>query len=130
MDLSFLLRAERMLDRRPHGGIDYDLLVAALSAHQAAGASGPRASGGSGEVRAWQGAQGPLVELLSAGAAWREARRAQRGMFNRALARNAASTRRKEASPPRLPSHFRVPSRLAPYNPDIEAALPVGPRTF
>ena len=130
MDLSFLLRAERLLDRRPHGGIDHGMLCAALAVHQAASATGRVAAR---ETCPRPGRRKPhdsLIDLLAGGARWAEAKRAQRGAFNPAIAHRSASTPRKGASPPRLPSHFRVPSRLAPYNPDIEAALPVGPRTF
>jgi|GEM_PF-1061823 len=127
MDLAFLLRAERMLDRRPHGGVDYDLLLATLSAHQAASVTGRAAGRGEAEAaRAWDGSHAALVELLSAGPAWREARRAQRGMFSRALGRRAMSTPRKASSPARLPSHFSLPYRLPGYTPGTEAGMPAG----
>jgi hypothetical protein len=80
MDLAFLMRAERMLERQPAAAIEHQLLVASLSAHQAASATARAAErrrcGGdrrrSGDA---------LVELLAGGPAWREARRAQRGSF-------------------------------------------------
>ena len=122
MDMAFLLRAERLLERRPSDGIDYRVLVAALGAHQSASSTALAAAA---RRRCWQRDHGPLIELLAGGPAWREARRAQRGSFNRALA-----TQRKGLSPARLPSHFSLPSTLARYRTGIEARLPGGQSSF
>jgi len=81
MDLAFLMRAERMLERQPAPAIEHMLLVASLSAHQAASTTARAAQrhyrGGD-----WRLPGDPLVELLAGGPAWREARRAQRGSFH------------------------------------------------
>ena len=127
MDLAFFSRAERMLDRRPHGGVDYDLLLATLSAHQAASVTGRAVSAARGEaLRACDRPHAPLVELLAAGPAWREAKRAQRGMFHKGVARSCASTSRKASSPARLPSHFSLPYRLPAYGSGTGARMPGG----
>jgi hypothetical protein len=81
MDLSFLMRAERMLERQSAPAIDHQLLVASLCAHQAASATARsarrRRRGGD-----WRRPGDALAELLAGGPAWREARRAQRGSFH------------------------------------------------
>ena len=81
MDLAFLMRAERMLERQPAPAIEHALLVASLSAHQAASATARAAERrrGGGD---WRRPGDSLAELLSGGPAWREARRAQRGSFH------------------------------------------------
>jgi hypothetical protein len=126
MDLAFLLRAERMLDRGRPDGLDHGLLVAALGAYQSATATARAARARS---RAWRAPQAPLVELLVGGASWREAARAQRGSFHRGFAA-APATDRKALSPPRLPSHFSLPSTLSPYSGACETRLPGGQGTF
>jgi len=81
MDLAFLMRAERMLERQPVQAIEHSLLVAALTAHQAASATAQAAErrrrGGD-----WRRPGDSLAELLAGGPAWREARRARRGSFH------------------------------------------------
>ena len=120
MDLAFLVRAERLLERRFQGGFDYGVLTATLSAHQAASATGRAAAARGGRERAWEKPNEALVELLVAGPCWREAARVQRGSFHR-NAVSAASTARKGMSPARLPSHFSIPSALAAYTARSEA---------
>lgn len=115
MDLAFLLKAQRMLDRRVPCGIDHELLVATLAAHQQASATARAAAARAARRRNWGRRNEALVELLVAGPAWREAARVQRGMFNRKAAAGA-ETGRQPVSPRRLPSHFRLPSKLAPYS--------------
>ena len=82
MDLSFQMRAERMLERHAAPAIEHSLLVASLSAHQAASATAKAARCGryAGAGRPQPG--DALAELLSAGPAWQDARRAQRGSFH------------------------------------------------
>jgi hypothetical protein len=82
MDLAFLRRAERMLAREhaAPAAIDYGLLVATLSAHQAESPTAKAAAAAS--RRAWERSNDALAELLCAGPAWRRAVRAQRGSFN------------------------------------------------
>ena len=83
MDHSFLLRAERLLDRSAAApAIDHSLLVAVLTAHQAATATARAAARAAGSP-AWERPSDALVELLVGGPAWRAARRAQRGSFHR-----------------------------------------------
>ena len=81
MDHSFLLRAERMLERQPAPAIEHALLVASLCAHQAASATARAAARGrrGGD---WRRPGDALAELLCGGPAWRDARRAQRGSFH------------------------------------------------
>jgi hypothetical protein len=79
MDISFLLRAERMLGQAP-APMEHDVLLASLSAQQAASPTARAAARGRGHCET--GA--PIVELLLAGPAWRDAARAQQGCFNRA----------------------------------------------
>lgn len=69
----------------PPAAIDYGVLVATLSAHQAASATA-RAALRAGTHQAWEQPQDALVELLAGGPGWREAKRGQRGSFNRAAA--------------------------------------------
>ena len=115
MDLAFFLKAQRMLDRRSACGIDHELLTATLAAHQQASATARAAAARASRRRSWGRRNEALVELLVAGPAWREAARVQRGAFNRKIAA-PAETRRQSLSPPRLPSHFSLPSTLAPYS--------------
>jgi hypothetical protein len=114
MDLAFLLMAERMLDRRSECGIDHQVLVATLAAHQQASATARAAFARTARRRAWDRRNEALVELLAGGPAWREAARVQCGTFNRRIAGRSATVR-QPMSPARLPSHFSLPSRLAGY---------------
>ena len=84
MDMSFFRRADRMLAREhaAPAGIDYGLLVATLSAHQAESATARAAA----TRRGWERPNDALAELLCAGPAWRRAVRAQHGSFNPRLA--------------------------------------------
>jgi hypothetical protein len=127
MDLAFLLRAERMLDRRSESGIDYGVLVATLAAHQAASVTGRAAALRAQRHRAFGRRNEALVELLTAGPAWREAGRTLGGSFNRKIA-GAASISRQRMSPARLPSHFSLPSMLRGYSDCGETRLPRGAR--
>ncbi|HEY0014163.1 MAG TPA: hypothetical protein VGB79_15075 [Allosphingosinicella sp.] len=91
MDLAFLRRAERMLARE-HAApapIDYSLLVATLSAHQATSATAKAAEAAT--RRGWERPNDALAELLSAGPGWRRAVRAQRGSFNPRAAQRAVN---------------------------------------
>ena len=81
MDHAFLMRAERMLERQPAPAIEHMLLVATLSAHQAASATA-RAAERCSRAGGWQRPAEALAELLAGGPAWREARREQRGSFH------------------------------------------------
>ncbi|HEX8527493.1 hypothetical protein [Allosphingosinicella sp.] len=127
MDMAFLVRAERLLDRRFQSGVDYGVLVATLAAHQSASPTGLAARARSGGKRSWQRPNEALVELLVAGPEWREAGRVQSGSFNPGAVR-AASTARKGMSPARLPSHFSIPSALARYTGGSEAQAAWGQR--
>jgi len=80
MDLAFLMRAERILERQPAPAIEHSLLVASLAAHQAASATA-RAAERRRRGGDWRHPGDALAELLACGPAWREARRAQRGSF-------------------------------------------------
>ncbi|HEX8215836.1 MAG TPA: hypothetical protein VF577_00095 [Allosphingosinicella sp.] len=81
MDHAFLMRAERMLERQPAPAIEHMLLVATLSAHQAASATA-RAAERCSRGGDWRLAGDAIAELIAGGPAWREARRAQRGSFH------------------------------------------------
>lgn len=84
MDMAFLQRASRMLERSESAPLDHRLLLAALALRTPRpGERGPR-QGGSERVQAAD--EDPLVELLLAGPAWRQAQSAQRGCFSRAEA--------------------------------------------
>jgi len=86
MDLSFLRRAEARFASRSAAHPDFGMLRAALASEQ----SGTAAARAAARVGARSPIAEPLVELLLAGPLWREARSAQRGAFNRALARQRA----------------------------------------
>ena len=77
MDVSFHLRAQRLLAERRPALLDHSMLLALLAA-QRAGASAPAPEKRRG------GADDPLVELVLAGPDWRRAACVQRGCFNRA----------------------------------------------
>jgi hypothetical protein len=81
--MSFLRRAERMLDERRPARLDHELLIAALDAQRMAAAAqaGPAAAS-----QPAPGEDEPLVELLLAGPGWRRAASRQRGCFSRAEA--------------------------------------------
>ena len=83
MDLSFFRRAEQRFASRTAAAPDYGMLVAMLQAQQASSA----AARAEAAYRASSRIEDPLVELLLAGPAWRQAASAQRGAFNPALAR-------------------------------------------
>lgn len=112
MDLAFLLRAERMLERRRDDAIDYGVLVATLGAYQSATPSARAAAGAAGRRIEREADNAPLVELLAGGSDWHEAALAQRGSFNPRL-RRETSTPCKLMSPLNLPSHFSLPSTLS-----------------
>jgi hypothetical protein len=78
MDIPFLLRAKRMLGHAP-APMEHDVLLASLSAQQAASPTARAAARG----RDCREPGTPIVELLLAGPAWRDAARAQQGCFNR-----------------------------------------------
>lgn len=77
MDIAFLRRSQCLLDRAGPARLDHALLQATLAACRAAKgrASQPCSIG-----------EEPLVELVIAGAGWRQAAMRQRGCFNRAEA--------------------------------------------
>jgi hypothetical protein len=91
MDESFQLRTQRLLDGRRAAPLAHDVLSATLAAQQAAS---PTASA---QARAASQAapadSDPLIELLLAGSAWKEAACDQHGCFNR-----AESERRRNGS--------------------------------
>jgi hypothetical protein len=86
MDLSFHLRAERMLNRQSAAtddhSVDYDLLVATLGAHQSRSPTALAARGRTpaGAARSCAGHQ--VAEIVLGGGRWREAKRAQGGSFH------------------------------------------------
>ena len=91
MDMAFLRRAQRMLDKREPAPLDFPMLLASLAAQRAAGdgaqakaviCEGPR-----------PGEEEPLVELLVAGSGWREAVSAQQGCFSRAEVKRRVNVR-------------------------------------
>jgi hypothetical protein len=96
MDLAFFLRAERMLSRNDpaigdvgaRAGVDYDLLVATLGAHQSASATAraARERAAAGPTRSYP--YDRVAELLLGGGNWREAKRAQGGSFHRGAGPN------------------------------------------
>jgi hypothetical protein len=124
MDVAFLLRARRMLGNGQPARLDHAMLLAALSAQQAASATA-RAQARGRAAPASHGAPGgdALTELLLAGPAWRDAAEAQGGCFR-------PETGCKPGSPERLPSHFSLPSTLNGYDCGVEdgsdAAAPPG----
>ena len=77
MDMAFFMRSQRLLEGRKPARLDHALLQAAL----AAGRAGPVGADQSCSV-----GEEPLVELVIAGAGWRQAAARQRGCFNRAEA--------------------------------------------
>lgn len=77
MDLSFHLRAERLLNRAPQARVDYDVLVATLGAHQSQSATA-RAAAGAARARP----ANQVAELLLGGGDWEEAKRQRRGSFS------------------------------------------------
>jgi hypothetical protein len=77
MDLAFHLRAERLLTRAPDARVDYDVLVAALGAHQSQSATARAAATAARSRPAHQ-----VAELVLGGGGWEEAKRARRGSFN------------------------------------------------
>lgn len=82
MDMAFLQRASRMLERSVPAPLDHRLLLATLALRPPpAGERGPRCA-----ERVQAADEDPLVELLLAGPAWRQAQSAQRGCFSRAEA--------------------------------------------
>jgi len=87
MDLGFFLRAQRMLGGSRTECIDYGVLVATLSAHQASSVTARIEARVGVTATEREGARDPLAELILAGPEWREAVSAQRGCFNRAIAK-------------------------------------------
>ena len=81
MDQSLLFRAQRMLADRNPARLDHDVLMAAISAQQAASATA-RAQARAAAPSFLPEPVSPLVELLLGGPAWREAASAQQGCFN------------------------------------------------
>ncbi|HEV2865482.1 MAG TPA: hypothetical protein VGX37_03135 [Allosphingosinicella sp.] len=82
MDMAFLRQAERMLARGAPARIDHSIFVAALAAQREALVT--IRSQASLCAPADQGRpEDPLVELVLAGPAWRQALSAQRGCFSR-----------------------------------------------
>lgn len=85
MDQDFLLRAQRLLADQQPAPVDHGILVATISAQQAASATAQAQA----QARAWASeaaekhSNHPLVELLLAGPDWREAASAQQGCFSR-----------------------------------------------
>jgi hypothetical protein len=87
MDLSFFRRAEQRFASRTPARLDFGMLVATLRMQR----EGAAASSGDSAVPApATGFADPIVEILLAGPAWREAVAAQRGCFNPAFARQGA----------------------------------------
>ena len=84
MDMAFLQRAGRMLGEREPAPLDHKLLLAALALRAPRPAPRRPACGEGCRVQAAD--EDPLVELLLAGPAWRQAQSAQRGCFSRAEA--------------------------------------------
>jgi hypothetical protein len=85
MDLGFFRRAEALLAGRAAIHVDFGVLVATLRLQQAASATAQAQAIG----EALPCPEDPLAELLSGGAAWRQAAAAQRGSFNPAYARGS-----------------------------------------
>ena len=77
MDIAFLMRSQRLLDRSGPARLDHALLQATLAACRTSKAR-PSQPCRIGEE--------PLIELVIAGAGWRQAVTRQRGCFNRAEA--------------------------------------------
>ena len=78
MDLSFLLRAERLIGPRQRAQLDFGLLVATLGAHQAASAAARAAAAPPG-LRAGEGESEATSSPCSiAGAGWRSSIRSAR----------------------------------------------------
>ena len=85
MDMTFLRRAERILEEREPMRLDHALLIAALAAQQTANAAARvQTSPPSPDTRL--GEDDSLIELLLAGPRWREAASKQQGCFSRAEA--------------------------------------------
>jgi hypothetical protein len=82
MDEAFLIRARHMLGEPRRAELDYELLVATLRSHQSSSAAARAAREERERREAAERTAGPLVELLVAGPAWREAVLIQRGCFN------------------------------------------------
>ena len=76
MDLGFLRRAERKFLSRAPARLDYPLLVAMLRAQRTGGSSTHWAPAARARI------DDPVVEIVLAGALWREAVSCQRGSFN------------------------------------------------
>jgi hypothetical protein len=77
MDMTFLLRSQRLLERHQPARLDHELLQATLAASRAVPSAQP-----CGEMAARE----PLIELVTAGPDWKQAAVRQCGCFNRAEA--------------------------------------------
>jgi hypothetical protein len=86
MDLSFFRRAEQRFSSRAPARLDFGMLVATLRTQHAAG---PAASARADASAPASSFSDPIVEILLAGPAWREAVAAQRGCFNPVFAGRA-----------------------------------------
>jgi hypothetical protein len=87
MDLGFFRRSGGRNEDAWAAAPDYAMLVATLSAMQAASAAARAASGGKRALAAGTAPSRPLVEILIGTAAWRAAVAAQGGSFHPGLAR-------------------------------------------
>ena len=85
MDMNFLHRAQHMLAQGEPVRIDHSILVATLAAQRQAQVT-VRARARIELAASAARPDEPLVELLLAGPAWRQALSAQRGCFSRAEA--------------------------------------------
>jgi hypothetical protein len=86
MDLGYFRRSGGRNDEAWAAAPDYAMLVATLSAMQAASAAARAASGGRRARAAAAAPSRPLVEILLGTAAWRAAVAAQGGSFHPGLA--------------------------------------------
>lgn len=86
MDLSFLCRAEARFADRAAVRLDYALLVAMLTGHQALTAGALAQNEADGRMPAAAAPRDSLIDVLMGASGWRQASAARLGSFNPAYA--------------------------------------------